>query len=42
VTVATIVMVRVTLRRLERRAEAAFPDPEPPAQAPPQPQVIAG
>ncbi len=41
VTVATIVMVRVTLRRLERRAEAAFPDPEPPVQAPPQPQVMA-
>lgn len=42
VTVATTVLVRVTLRRLERRAEAAFPDEPPAAQAPPQPQVMTG
>ena len=42
VTVATAVLVRVMLRRLERSAEAAFPDQPPAAQAPPRPQVITG
>ena len=41
VTVTTIVMVRVLLRRLEQRAETAFPDEQPAAQAPPQHQATA-
>lgn len=41
-TVATIVLVRVMLRRLEQRAEAAFPDQPPPCEAPPQHQVMSG
>ena len=41
-TVATIVMVRVSLRRLERRAENAFPDEPAASQAPPQQRVTAG
>jgi membrane protein DedA with SNARE-associated domain len=40
-TVATIVMVRVMFRRLEERAEAAFPDEQPPCEAPPQHQAMA-
>jgi membrane protein DedA with SNARE-associated domain len=41
VTVTTIVMVRVMLRRLEQRAETAFPDGQPATQAPPQHQATA-
>jgi membrane protein DedA with SNARE-associated domain len=41
-TVATIVIARISLRRLEQRAEDAFPDEPGPDQAPLPEQVTAG